>query len=226
LSTPFKNRLVGTIIVAAVVVIFLPNILDGEKKTYQDDFEAIPQAPEFSGKQTSKTFPNDKVIYKPTTKLSNELALDNEIDTITEDISTAIHNNSEGINRSNSTAKATVTAAQTAIKPASNKTKTKVAQGPLTKVEPKTLPKKATLKESWVIHLGSFKHKSNVEQLLKKLKTNGYIAFTKPIKTKQGMLTKVFIGPELIKSSLDKKVIGLKALTGTQGKVARYYPNK
>ncbi|MCP4322807.1 MAG: dedD protein, partial [Alteromonadales bacterium] len=81
-------------------------------------------------------------------------------------------------------------------------------------------------KEAWVIHLGSFKDKDNVTQLLKKLKSKDYIAFTKPIKTKQGTLTKVIIGPELIKTSLEKKIPALKELTGIKGKVAHYKPTK
>lgn len=232
MSTPFKNRLVGTIIVAAVVVIFLPDILDGEKKTYQDDFEAIPKTPEFSGEQTRKRFPSDKVIYKPVTETSNEVALDIEDENFSED-GAASTLKSDAKNKSDSTLKVTPAKSDPVIK------NTRVDKGSVAKnsvnkpaidkakiVKPKTLPERAIVKEAWVIHLGSFKHKSNVEQLLKKLKLNGYVAFTKPIKTKQGTLTKVFIGPELIKSSLDKKLPSLKALTGTQGKVARFYPKK
>ena len=77
--------------------------------------------------------------------------------------------------------------------------------------------------EAWVIQLGSFRHKNNVDDLVAKLKKNGYVAFTKPIKTKNGTLTKVFVGPELIKSSLEKKIPLLKQLTNVQGKVARFY---
>nr|WP_246455013.1 SPOR domain-containing protein [Thalassotalea piscium] len=86
------------------------------------------------------------------------------------------------------------------------------------------MPEKAVLKEAWVIQLGSFRHKKNVDDLLKKLKDNGYTAFSKPIKTRTGNLTKVFIGPELIKSSLEKKVPALKELTTVEGKVARFTP--
>jgi len=84
----------------------------------------------------------------------------------------------------------------------------------------------AIANEAWVIHLGSFKNKDNVEQLLNKLKAQNYIAFTRPIKTKQGTLTKVIIGPELIKSAMVKKIPALKKLTGIQGKVAYFNVNK
>jgi len=90
----------------------------------------------------------------------------------------------------------------------------------------KTIPSKLSGKQAWVIQLGSFRHKNNVNELLNKLKKNGYTAFTKPIKTQNGTLTKVFIGPELRKQALDKKLPLLKKLTNVQGKVARFYPTK
>ena len=227
MSTPFKNRLVGTIIVAAVVVIFLPNILDGEKKTYQDDFKAIPKAPKFTGEQVRKAFPSDKVVSKPVTKVNDDIAIDSGDNTLTE--KTLATNNNQEI-------KSEITVSEKSA-PVINNTqvdkrsvaKTLVNKPSLdkaNKVKAKKLPEMAIVKEAWVIHLGSFKHKNNVEQLLSKLKTNGYVAFTKPIKTKKGTLTKVIVGPELIKSSLDKKLLTLKALTGMQGKVARFHPTK
>ena len=68
----------------------------------------------------------------------------------------------------------------------------------------KSLPEKSILKQAWVIQLGSFRHKKNVE----------------------GAYPQVCIGPELIKSSLEKKIAGLKKLTNVQGKLARFYPTK
>ncbi len=76
MSTPFQNRLVGTIIVAAAVIIFLPDVLDGKKKSNQTDFEAIPKAPAFTGKMTKKAFPEDKLVIKKQAEIVNEQALD------------------------------------------------------------------------------------------------------------------------------------------------------
>jgi len=200
LSTPFQNRLVGTIIVAAVVIIFLPDLLDGDKKSHKDDFEAIPIAEAFSGKLVNKPFPEDKIVQKNIAPISNEQAMDEKyID--------------------NSALQATKKAIEV---------KEKIVE-PAVKVATKSsesLPEKAIAKEAWVIHLGSFRNQDNVAELLKKLKAEGYIAFTKPIKTKQGMLTKVIIGPELIKSAMVNKLPALHTLTGIQGKVAYFEPNK
>ncbi len=204
MSTPFQNRLVGTIIVAAVVIIFLPDVLDGEKKSHQTDFEAIPKAEVFSGKLTNKPFPADRLAKKQVIEVSNEEALDN-----------VIENNTVKLDKQT----------DKKVKDNSKAIITKVETKPAIEVS-KKLPERAAAKEAWVIHLGSFKDKENVAQLLKKLKANGYIAFTKPIKTKQGTLTKVIIGPELIKSTLMKKITPLHKLTGIKGKVAHFEPTK
>ncbi|MFO6424874.1 cell division protein DedD [Motilimonas sp. KMU-193] len=46
MATQFQNRLVGTIILVALAVLFLPSLLDGQKETYREEFVAIPIAPE------------------------------------------------------------------------------------------------------------------------------------------------------------------------------------
>jgi len=210
LSTPFQNRLVGTIIVAAVAIIFLPDVLDGDKKTYQDNFETIPRAPQVDFPAANKRFPEEKLASLPQESITDERALDDvgEIDAVQ-----AL--NETGVTVSSLSKESSFTAKQTASeikKSANNNTK--------------NTPSKAVLKQAWVIQLGSFRHQNNVDDLVSKLKKAGYTAFTKPIKTKNGKLTKVFIGPDLIKSSLEKKLPDLKKLTNVQGKVARFNPAK
>ncbi len=227
MSTPFQNRLVGTIIVAAVVIIFLPDLLDGEKKSYQAEFEAIPKADTFSGQLTSKSFPENKLVRQKVTPVTQEVALDErEVnkENLTETTVSTIDESEKELAKSDKPipVKVDEISSQEAkqINDASVKAQLKNNSVPV------NLPEKAIAKEAWVIHLGSFKNEKNVEQLLKKLKANGYVVFTKPIKTKQGMLTKVIIGPELIKSSLLKKLPALKKLTGIEGKVAYFDPKQ
>jgi len=212
LSTPFQNRLVGTIIVAAVVIIFLPDVLDGEKKSHQIDFEAIPKAENFSGKLTNKPFPEQRLHRPKTTPVVNDLAVDDLLDSSPEPTSEA--------------ADIKIKSDDVVIQPVeiNNKPPT-ISKVAIVSQVSRKLPE-AIANEAWVIHLGSFKNKDNVEQLLNKLKAQNYIAFTRPIKTKQGTLTKVIIGPELIKSAMVKKIPALKKLTGIQGKVAYFNVNK
>ena len=209
MSTPFQNRLVGTIIVAAVAIIVLPDLLDGNKKTYQDEFDKIPPPPKVEFVKTTKTFPQDKIVNITEEILSNEIALDDELSAVDEDV------------------KGEAQAVELDIKRIDDsKSNDDINNKPAIIVPANTLPEKQALKQAWVIQLGSFRHKKNVAQLLLKLKDNGYTAFTKPIKTKNGALIKVFVGPELVQSSLKNKIPALKKLTGVQGKVARFYPTK
>lgn len=212
MSTPFQNRLVGTIIVAAAIIIFLPDILDGEKKSYQADFESIPKAPAFAKTPEKKEFPTEKIVVLPEEKLSEDIALD-DTEKVVEP--TAEENNKSPVKQQdtdkvkvNVVAKTTNTTVKKQSKESTNDKITKVSTSSNAK--------------AWVIHLGSFKHKKNVDELLAKLKKNGYTAFTKPIKTKNGMLTKVIIGPNLNKKELTKKIPELKKLTNVQGKIARF----
>ena len=206
MSTPFQNRLVGTIIVAAVVIIFLPDVLDGEKKSHQADFEAIPKAEAFSGTLTSKPFPKERLTRKKIRPTVDEVAIDDT-----------------GVIKSEPPERKVAQKVAAKVKAVDKSPKEKMT--PLKK-RSSTLPQKSITNEAWVIHLGSFKNKDNVEHLLKKLKANGYVAFTKPINTKQGILTKVIIGPELIKSAMVKKLTKLKQLTNIQGKVAAFEVTK
>ena len=221
MSTPFQNRLVGTVIVAAAVIIFLPNLLDGKKKSNQTDFDQIPPVSTFTGKMINKPFPEQKLVKKDTTTIFNEQAQD--------DLLKIKNTDQSGTNfqvKNNKPTKTKVTPATKVKNIIANtplKTKTKSA---ITKPVLGQQPPKAVNKEAWVIQLGSFKHKSNVAELMTKLKRNGYTVFTKPIQTKKGTLTKVFVGPELIKVTLMKKIPALKKLTNVQGKIARFYPTK
>ena len=222
MSTPFQNRLVGTIIVAAVVIIFLPDVLDGKKKSNQADFDAIPKAPTFTGKITKKTFPEEKLVVKENPVIFTEQAKDEQLLTRKEPNLSNPTNETDKINAD----KAKVTPATKTKKIVANSTSNTKNNSAIEKPILGQQPAKAINNEAWVIHLGSFKHKSNVAELVAKLKRHGYTVFTKPIQTKQGTLTKVFVGPELIKASLTKKLTSLKKLTNVQGKVARFYPTK
>lgn len=226
MSTPFQNRLVGTIIVAAAIIIFLPDVLDGKKTSNQTDFDAIPKAPTFTGKMTKKTFPEKDLVLKEKPIVFNEKAKDEQLLTNNELSTHSLEEKKKNNTRSVNSQKTIVTPA-TKTKTIENSTVLKDRTNSVIEKPPLgQQPAKAVSKEAWVIQLGSFKHKSNVAELVNKLKTNGYSAFTKPIQTKQGTLTKVFVGPELIKLSLTKKIPALKKLTNVQGKVSRFYPSK
>ena len=222
MSTPFQNRLVGTVMVAAAAVIFLPDFLDGKKQEHQTEFEGIPQAPSIVTAPENHTFPQEQITQLPKQKIDKEQALADvlekqkynqvEQEQLTGIASTEINTGKVKINTLNKTDGFT-----------SSPDTTNTAQETLN-AEQASLPDVAKQPEQtqWVVQLGSFRHEKNVRVLVDKLTENGFKVFTKPIKTKNGSLTKVFVGPELVKSVLEKKLPKLKELTKVDGKVARY----
>lgn len=222
MSTPFQNRIVGTVIVAAVAIIFLPDLLDGDKKKYNAEFENIPQSPKVELNTKIQKFPSEK-LKKIEPKA--EEVIEEEQDNI---LQLSPENDVAEVEEITSADLSTDTVkVQTLTKPESLGTSVEeVKEVVKEKAEVKSLPKKIDVKESWVIQLGSFRHKKNVSELIEKLKYHGYTTFTRPISTKNGNLTKVFVGPDINKSALEDKIIPLKKLTHVEGKVTRFYPTK
>lgn len=226
MSTPFQNRLVGTIIVAAAAIIFLPDIFDGEKKAYQAQFEAIPDSPKAIQQEPIKAFEQRKFdqLNQQKSIVSDDKAQDEQL----------LGNEANEANILEKSGKqvASHTISSTPknkpltknIKEPTKEMSQKVAVTKSTKTVIKPVPKSVDKSIAYVIQLGSFRHKKNVEQLVNKLKKNGYTVFTKPIKTSAGNLTKVFIGPQLSESELQKMLPKLKSLTGVQGRVSTYQP--
>lgn len=48
MTAVFKNRLIGSAILMIAAIVFLPDLLDGQKQVSKDDFKAIPDRPEFA----------------------------------------------------------------------------------------------------------------------------------------------------------------------------------
>ncbi|MFA0085976.1 SPOR domain-containing protein [Vibrio sp. 10N.261.51.F12] len=48
MASKFQSRLIGTIVLVAVGVIILPDLLDGKKQHYKEEFASIPLKPELN----------------------------------------------------------------------------------------------------------------------------------------------------------------------------------
>ena len=196
--------------VAAAAVIFLPDILDGKKQSYQPKFEQIPQQTRFKQASEVKEFPEQTVIDLQSPTLSDEQPQDADFE------QAAIVN--QGLQKS-SDAGAT---AEKVIEVAALPARKRLDDNP----DDKEAQVHKETKPAWVIQLGSFKHQANVDNLMKKLKAQGYLAYTRPIATSQGELIKVFVGPELDKNKLIEQQSALQKLTGSRGKLVQYRPAK
>ena len=175
-------------------------MLDGKKSSNGDVFVNVPAAPAKKPIVNPEPFPDERVeasAQRPV-EIVNEKPVD-EPDSPAE---------SAPETRSDSTAKV------------NNSPNDDLARQTVVEA-----PEESEQNNSWVIQLGSFRHQKNVKQLLDKLENAGYRAFSRPIETSSGPLTKVFVGPNLNKRELDGALSHLQELTGLRGKVTRFSVN-
>ena len=175
-------------------------MLDGKKSSNGDVFVNVPAAPAKKPIVNPEPFPDERVVasaQRPV-EIVNEKPVD-EPGSPVESVPEASSDSTAQVNNSpnDDLARQTVVEA----------------------------PEESEQNNSWVIQLGSFRHQKNVKQLLDKLENAGYRAFSRPIETSSGPLTKVFVGPNLNKRELDGAISHLQELTGLRGKVTRFSVN-
>lgn len=222
MANAFQNRLVGTIIIVALAVIFLPEILDGEKRRSQDRFETVPEAPPMNEVLAAEEFPFEEVQSAVTRQVEivNETAVD-ENTTASGEETTATSEIPDQADDAYSSRTQNLQSANNAT--SNSNTRTSVARNTgATSPEALMEPKKEAVQAGWVVQLGSFRHQKNVRDLLRKLEQAGYRTFTRPIQTSSGQLTKVFVGPDLDQSKLQKAVPHLKEVTGLSGRLTPF----
>ena len=204
MTSALKNRLVGTIIVVALAVIFLPDFLDGKKQTNREPFVSVPANPPKKPIVEPESFPSERVAKAavPADEIEEETALDDEPV-------------SSGADDNGTSDEATVAKAP-AVKAFEEEDKL----ASQTVVDTKS--DAADDDAGWVIQLGSFRHEKNVKALLAKLEKAGYRAFSRKIQTSSGPLNKVFVGPDLDKKKLESALPHLKELTSLKGKVTTF----
>lgn len=198
MTSALKNRLVGTIIVVALAVIFLPDFLNGKKETNKEPFVSVPTPPQKKPIVEPEPFPSERVAnasQRPV-EITDDVAIDDmpEARTIVE-AEVAVNNESAEVDDD-----ADDLANQTVV----------------------DAPATAEEDAGWVIQLGSFRHEKNVKGLLSKLENAGYRAFSRRIQTSSGPLNKVFVGPDLDKKKLEAALPHLKELTDLRGKVTTF----
>jgi len=242
LTDQIKNRVVGTIVIFALAIIFLPDILDGKKQQSAVDFVTIPVKPN----QVSTTVSQPPMI-SDSEQLATELTLAKTAQANLALQQTKTPTSETKPNSETDVKTATNTAAITAepeleaqpqpkvtivlAKPVSNS-----ADKATPVVETSSVPKpkavswrkkkEAQPTNAWVITVGTFKEASNVRSLLVKLRSKGFTAFSVPAKPRQGDISKVYVGPSTNKAQLAKLQPKLKAAINEAGYISAYNPTE
>ncbi len=189
MTTALQNRLVGTIILVALAVIFLPDFLDGKKESNQDLFVDLPAQPKAKSVADATQLDESQVKEKAVREI--EIVTDEPVDDLPPDVP------SEG---------------------EANTATNSLAEDTTISTESDNPQERA----GWVVQLGVFRHDKNVRELLSKLQNAGYRAFSRPVKTQSGELTKVFVGPDLQKEKLEESIPHLLALTNLKGRITPF----
>lgn len=211
----FQNRLVGTIVLVALGVIFLPDLLDGKKAKVVEEFTEIPLRPanQIQNNDAPQEFEVLEIASVDIKTDSNQTHLNEKNADIVPlgDIDAATLSKPVA---KRETAKEVVVA------------KTPPVKEPAKKVieKPQTQTQKSIIKSGYTLQLGGFNNAKNVEALIAQLRLSGYTAYTLPTKPVEGKLTRVFVGPEVSKQKLESRQAAITKLTGLKGKIVIYDP--
>ncbi|CAE6898671.1 hypothetical protein ACOMICROBIO_GDFFDHBD_01381 [Vibrio sp. B1REV9] len=194
MASKFQSRLVGTIILVAVGVIVLPDVLDGKKLHYKEEFASIPIKPELD---------SDVENFEILEPVEDDI-------TLPESPVSATVDESEDSTIADSDSKPEVS---TQPKEASQPEQVEVAVRP---VEEKNQYEDS----AWIIQLMALKNHENAVALVEDLQKRGYQAHVK----KENTFTRVIVGPDVSKSKLERQVKELQKITGSKGQLLKFKP--
>ncbi|MFB0771561.1 cell division protein DedD [Proteus cibi] len=217
MASKFQNRLVGAVVLVAVGVIFLPALLDGDKKYNEDQFASIPLVPKPGDEQEIESIAPIEQTAVPSTP--SEGASEGMI--------------SEAVTGVEQPAVTTpeppaVVPVTPSVQPPQQPTPTPeppaVVTPPTQPPAPPVQETKPPKGEAWVVQLGALKNAAKVEEIIAKMHFSGYPVYTIPARPVAGQVTRIYIGPSASKSELQAILPHLKELTGLQGEVRAYKP--
>ena len=254
MSSQFHNRLVGTVVLVALGVIFLPDILDGKKDRQEEQFSEIPLRPTVIEQQKADDDMFEVLSAEDAAALNGtEVALaempvnaDNEksvaapvIEVAKQDVKKDVKPDVKKAEPKPETKpeaqkeppKATVktepakkadakaTTVAKAEKPKAETPKASAAKEDAVKVVSRD-----SLKSGFTLQLGSFNNATNVKALVAQLRKSGFKAYTIPENPKDGVLTKVFVGPDVSEAKLKKVQVEVENLTRLKGWIVPFNP--
>ncbi len=183
-----KQRVVGTIVIASLALIFLPIIFDGQGSHQTQTASRIPEQP--------------VVPILPEPQQSRPVIISDADLVVTE------------------TKPEPERVTKTIEESASDLIEVSASEPGFTRDIP-TL-NSAGLPNGWSIRLGSFSEASNATNLLQRLQSAGYKAYTRDIDSEQAELTGVFVGPWLERALVNDYIDQLRDEFQLEGMVVRY----
>lgn len=178
-----KQRIVGTVVLLALALIFLPIIFDG-RGSYQTPISSrIPEPPEVQ--VLAEPIPSRPVIIADALE-SEESGQEEGTETLIDDSDPTDLQESVAITATDSGADP-----EELTNPGGAEVVT--SEPTFTRGAPQL--SESGLPQGWSVRLGSFSDVDNANNLLQRLLDAGYRAYTRSISSERGDLTGVFVGP-------------------------------
>jgi len=201
-----KFRVTGALVLIALAVIFLPLLLDGQKKNQILD-SRIPEKPVKGeiilvniGKSNS-TITDEKVEQEQQPKAEVEKTPP-----------------SKEVIKEQAVKEVVVTKKSTPPPEVKLESKQPVSK------EPERTNRPNYKASAFVIQIGSFSNKSNAQKLVDKLKAAGYKAYLREGKSGSKTISRVLVGPELKRQQAESKIKALNKIAGSKAMVMVYDP--
>lgn len=194
-----KQRIVGTVVLLALALIFLPIIFDGQGSYQAPVSSRIPETPVISilpePVQTRPVIADNTPLNQPEAVV---------IDEIVAELEETLEVGAAEPEEESTTAPAAITESQ-----------------PIFSREVPQLSE-AGLPQGWVVRLGSFSDADNASKLVIRLQEAGYKAYSRALQSNQGPLTAVFVGPWLDRALVNDYQRRLQEEFSLAGLVVRY----
>ena len=197
MATQFQNRIVGTLVLVSLGVIILPDLFDGKKKHYQEYEQAIPLRPMPAIPEQIELLPPELSESESPQK---HLEVTSNLDA--EDLSMPLP------------------------EPVENDVPMEKDRAAFEQLLAEQVPEMTVHDPAWIIRLGTFKNVENAQNLVEKLRSNGYPAKLVPRAPKVGEFVRVEVGPDVSREKLSGMIQDLQSLTGLKGKLIRFDPIK
>lgn len=221
LSSRVKQRVVGSLVLLALVVVLVPLIFDLEPSTPVDQTTEIPAAPDIEA----------AVMEEPV-----EPVVDNEVVPLDQLFDLAPPTDSkEGAEISEPPNSEPVTESAAAEETLERVEKENVLAAPKLEEEPlqsppKTLPRvepkvaETGLPEAWVIQVVSYQEKTKAEALNQKLQGAGFKSFVRSAGVSGRTVHRVFVGPQILRQHADEEKLRIDRSLGVNSMVIPFEP--
>lgn len=193
-----RQRIVGTVVLLALALIFLPMIFDGEGSYQRPVTSRIPDPPIVSLLPEPVA---QRVVIEAPEPNSREPALDVRADPVA--------NQHAADSTPAATPETVVAIAAPVVAPPDSS-----ENGPA--LDEEGLP------VGWSVRLGSFADGRNAEALLQRLLAARYKAYSREIRTDQGVMTAVYVGPQLERDKMEALRQELQKEFNLSGMVVRF----